>query len=313
MKQAKLHPRNIHINGYDFSFLIKASPELIPFVITSARNGQTIDFTNSQSVKQLNKALLKAYYQINFWDIPNTYLCPPVPGRVDYIHYLADLLAKENNHSIPTGKKLKVLDIGTGANLIYPLTGNKTYQWHFTASDIDPVSVKIAQQIALFNNLKIDIRLQKQQANIFKNLIKSKDIFDITLCNPPFHSSIEDANKGSERKWKNLNKTCNKVVNDKSNLNFGGQKAELWCPGGELQFIKNMINESNEYKAQCLWFTCLVSKKNNLAAIYKEFKLQNVTEFTTIDMAQGQKTSRFVAWTFYDKAKRQTWAKDRWS
>jgi len=313
MKQPKLHPRNLHINGYDFSLLIKASPELIPFVITSVRNEQTIDFSDGQSVKQLNKALLKAYYQINFWDIPDTYLCPPVPGRVDYLHYLADLLAEENNNAIPTGKKLKVLDIGTGANLIYPLTGCKSYQWHFTASDIDPVSVKIAKQIAQFNSLKIDIRLQKQQSDIFNNLIKPKDIFDLTLCNPPFHSSIEEANKGSERKWKNLNKKSNKVVTNKNNLNFGGQKAELWCPGGELKFIKNMIIESIEYKAQSLWFTCLVSKKDNLAEIYKEFNTQNVTEFKTIDMAQGQKVSRFVAWTFHDKTQRQTWAKDRWS
>jgi len=313
MKQPKLHPRNIHINGYDFPFLIKASPELLPYVTISARNEQTIDFSDNQSVKQLNKALLIGYYRINFWDIPDSYLCPPVPGRVDYLHYLADLLAKENDSTVPTGKALKVLDIGTGANLIYPLTGNSSYQWHFTASDVDPVSVKIAKQIAQFNNLKFDIRLQKNQSNIFTNLIKPKDTFDVTLCNPPFHSSIEEANKGSERKWKNLNKKSNKEVKEKNNLNFGGQKAELWCPGGELQFIKTMIDESVEFQEQCLWFTCLVSKKENLTSIYKAFKNQNIVEFQTIDMAQGQKVSRFVAWTFYDKNQRQAWAKNRWS
>lgn len=312
MKQPKLHPRNQHINGYDFDFLIKASPELQPFVITSARNEQTIDFSDSQSVKQLNKALLKGYYQVDFWDIPDTYLCPPVPGRVDYIHYLADLLAKDNENLIPTGKQIKLLDIGTGANVIYPLVGNSSYQWHFTGSDVDPISVKIAKQIAQFNNQKFDIRFQKNQSNIFTNLIQPKDFFDITLCNPPFHSSIEEANKGSERKWKNLNKKSNKFVKDKNNLNFGGQKAELWYPGGELQFIKNMIAESTEFQEQCLWFTCLVSKKDNLAAIYKELELHKITEVKTIDMAQGQKISRFIAWSFYNNNQRQDWAKSRW-
>ena len=312
MKQPKLHPRTKHINGYDFSFLIKASPELQPVVITSARNEQTIDFSDSHSVKQLNKALLKGYYQVNFWDIPDTYLCPPVPGRVDYIHYLADLLAKDNENLIPTGKQIKVLDIGTGANVIYPLTGNSSYQWHFTGSDIDPISVKIAKQIAQFNSLKFDIRLQKDQSNIFTNLIKPKDIFDVTLCNPPFHSSIEEANKGSQRKWSNLNKKSNISIKDKSNLNFGGQKAELWCPGGELQFIKNMITESHKFKDQCLWFTCLVSKRENLASIYKELESNKITEVKTIDMAQGQKVSRFIAWSFYNNEQRQEWAKSRW-
>ena len=58
----------------------------------------------------LNRALLKADYGIDFWDIPPNYLCPPIPGRVDYIHHLADLLARSNNNEIPRGPQIKALD-----------------------------------------------------------------------------------------------------------------------------------------------------------------------------------------------------------
>ncbi|SFB98171.1 23S rRNA (adenine(1618)-N(6))-methyltransferase RlmF [Pseudoalteromonas denitrificans] len=307
----KLHPRNKHINGYDFKLLTHVLPELKSCLTITPRSQQSIDFSNSLSVKLLNKALLKACYKIDFWDIPDTYLCPAIPGRADYIHYLADLLSHDNQNTIPTGKKVRALDIGTGANLIYPILGQKEYQWHFSASDIDPISVKIAKQLVQFNNLKIDIRHQKNKSNIFTHLLTTKDSFDVTLCNPPFHASLDEATKGSKRKWQNLNKGRKQNAPD-TKLNFGGQNAELWCLGGELEFIKTMIAESAEYKNQCLWFTCLVSKKENLMPLYKILKQANVAQFKTVDMAQGQKMSRFIAWSFLDKNERQVWAKESW-
>ncbi len=135
----KLHPRNQHRDGYDFARLVKQSPTLEAFTLNSPVGDLTINFDDELAVRALNQALLKAHYNINFWDIPTNYLCPPIPGRVDYIHHLADLLASDNNHQIPHGHNIKVLDIGTGANLVYPLTGQSEYGWHFTGTDIDPV------------------------------------------------------------------------------------------------------------------------------------------------------------------------------
>lgn len=119
-----MHPRNRHLNGYDFSYLVKQLPELAKWLVINKAGDTSIDFSDAKAVKMLNQALLKSYYNVDFWDIPEGYLCPPIPGRVDYIHYLADLLADDNNGVIPTGKQIKVLDIGTGANLVYPLTGS---------------------------------------------------------------------------------------------------------------------------------------------------------------------------------------------
>ena len=296
--EKKLHPRNQHRDGYDFTRLVKQSPELEAFTLPSQSGQITIDFHDDQAVRALNKALLKSHYKINSWDIPANSLCPPIPGRVDYIHHLADLLASDNNQVIPHGRNIKVLDIGTGANLVYPLTGQSEYGWHFTGTDIDPTAINVEQQLCQFNKRKIKLKLQKNPDDIFKGVIGQDDYFHLTLSNPPFHASTEAAQKGTQRKWKNLGKGAS------NKLNFGGQNAELWCDGGEVKFISTMIEQSIEFAEQCLWFSSLVSKKDSLKPLYKMLEKVNAIDVKTIDMAQGQKLSRFIAWTFIDKEQR---------
>src|SRR5690606_24715537 len=111
----------------------------------------SIDFFNPQAVKALNKALLFYYYDIVYWDIPENYLCPPIPGRADYIHYIADLLADNNKGIVPTGSEIKCLDIGVGANCIYPIIGVKEYGWSFIGADIDALAIKSAKKIIASN------------------------------------------------------------------------------------------------------------------------------------------------------------------
>lgn len=298
-----LHKKNIHRNGYDFNALTKASPPLSKFIIENSFNQQpTINFSDSHAVKALNFALLKKYYRVEHWDFPSGYLCPPIPGRVDYIHYLADLL-KESKPS--NGNKISVLDIGTGASCIYPILGARTQDWHFVASDIDPISIKAASANVKSNKgleKQITCRLQQDSNHIFDGIIQPNEYYHLTMCNPPFHKSLADATKGSSRKWQNLNKDNKNTKGSKNKLdntlNFGGQKAELWCQGGEVAFIRQMIKESKQYREQVLWFTCLVSKKDNLSTIKLSLKKANVAKITIVKMAQGQKISRFIAWSF---------------
>ena len=293
-----LHPRNQHREGYDFERLIVKSPELEAFMTRNPRGQMTINFQDADAVRLLNRALLMTHYEIDFWDIPATYLCPPIPGRVDYIHYLADLLAESNDQEIPHGSGIKALDIGTGASLVYPLTGQHEYGWDFTGVDIDPVSIKSARQISERNRLNIKLKRQNNAENIFEGIIDADDIFHLTLCNPPFHASLARAEEGTLRKWRNLGK------GHSAKLNFGGQNTELWCPGGEISFIARMIEQSMNFADQCLWFTCLVSKKDNLKPLSRLLKKAKVAEFKFVEMAQGQKTSRFIAWTYYPERQR---------
>ncbi|WP_163399946.1 23S rRNA (adenine(1618)-N(6))-methyltransferase RlmF [Flavobacterium fluviatile] len=303
-----LHSRNLHRSRYDFELLISNCHELKAFVSINKHGIETIDFSNPLAVKTLNKALLKTFYDIKNWDIPKNYLCPPVPGRADYIHYLADLLAETNNGNIPVGSSVLGLDIGTGSNCIYPILGNAIYNWSFVATDIDKKAIENCSKIIQDNPKLVQaISLQQQTESrfIFKNIITHDDRFTFTMCNPPFHASSEEAGKSASGKISNLNLKDNK--NEKPVLNFGGQNAELWCNGGEIGFITQMIYESVKYGSQCLWFTTLVSKKENLSAIYKTLKKINAAKVKTIDMAQGQKKSRIVAWTFLSSSEQSRW------
>ncbi|WP_417942095.1 23S rRNA (adenine(1618)-N(6))-methyltransferase RlmF [Flavobacterium sp. RS13.1] len=303
-----LHPRNLHRSRYDFELLISNCQELKTFVVINQHGIKTIDFNNPIAVKTLNRALLQTYYDIENWDIPKNYLCPPIPGRADYIHYLADLLGESNNGNIPVGTSVLGLDIGTGANCIYPILGNTIYDWSFVATDIDKKAIENCSKIIKANPKLIEaISLQQQTESrfIFKNIITPEDRFTFTICNPPFHASAEEAHKSALRKISNLNPKDKK--NDKPVLNFGGQHDELWCIGGEIGFINQMIYESVKYGSQCWWFTTLVSKKENLSAIYKTLKKVNALEIRTIAMAQGQKNSRIVAWTFLKPKDEEKW------
>lgn len=145
-RKSTLHPRSQHIGGYDFARLLEHVPELEVFTIRNPTGLTTIDFQNPEAVRMLNRALLKAYYNVEFWDIPANYLCPPIPGRADYIHHLADLLARDNGQKIPSGRKIKALDIGTGASLVYPLIGQSAYGWDFTGVDIDAGGARISAE-----------------------------------------------------------------------------------------------------------------------------------------------------------------------
>ena len=133
--------------------------------------------------------------------------------------------------------------------------------------------------------------------------------FDLTMCNPPFHASMDEATKGSERKWRALGKADPK--RKLPVLNFGGQSAELWCEGGEARFVTQLIAESAHFAHKVLWFSTLVSKASNLPAIETALKKAGVLESQVVEMSQGQKQSRFVAWTFQTKNEQQIW-RQRW-
>ena len=72
----------------------------------------------------------------------------------------------------------------------------------------------------------------------------------------------------------------------------------MWYKGGEEVFIKKMIAESVQFKDQVHWFSSLVSRKENLKNIKRAVNKTLPTEVKIIEMEQGNKKSRFIAWTF---------------
>ncbi len=291
-----LHPKNRHNHGYDFPALVERHPALTHYVKTNAHGNLSIDFADPLAVKTLNAALLSHYYNIVGWDIPEGALCPPIPGRADYIHYVADLPGLEKAN-------IKLLDIGTGANGIYPLLACQIYGWQCVGSDINTQSLaNVTEIIARNPSLKeqISLRTQPDKNHIFEGIIQAGEFFDVSVCNPPFHASLDEALKGSQLKLNNLARSRGeqKARSQSPTLNFGGIGAELWCKGGEQLFLKKLIKESVAYSKQCRWFTSLVSKADNVKPATKLIRKLGAVDVREIEMTQGNKVTRVLAWTF---------------
>ena len=284
MKDKGLHPKNKFNTSYDFDDLIIKNPALKEFVSENKYGSITIDFSNPTAVKELNKALLFTYDTISNWNFPDENLCPPIPGRLDYIHHLSDLLSSEEN--------IKILDIGTGATCIYPLLGVAEYQWNFVAVDIDLDSLDTAQDIIDDNNLDAHIKLRQQldENQILKGVLEENDSFSAVMCNPPFYKSAEEARGANRRKTRNLGNS--------SVRNFAGNNNELWYVGGEKAFLHNYLYESSLYKDKSTWFTSLVSKKENVESMEKSSKKLGATAFKVIPMSQGNKVTRIICWKY---------------
>ena len=299
LKSLRLHKFNKHSKGYDFEVLTANSPELEPFVFTNVHGKATIDFANPSAVKMLNTALLKLYYGVEYWDFPDAHLCPPIPGRVEYIHLLNDLLTASGLQ-----RNIKVLDIGTGASCIYPLLGHAEYGWHFITSEIDKASYKSAKNIIKKNNLDeaVVLRFQNNPQWILKDIIQPSERISASLCNPPFYKNETEALEQTKRKLKGLGKSTDDVVR-----NFSGTAKELWYPGGEKAFLHNYLYQSSQLKKNCFWYTSLVSKKEHIKSMEASLKKLGATDVKRLELSLGNKISRVMAWTFLSKKEQSQW------
>ena len=279
-----MHPKNPFSKDYDFDFLSTHNEALKDFIFVNKHGTHTIRFADPNAVMALNQALLKAGYNIK-WSIPEGCLCPPIPGRLDYLLYVDDLIDKTN---------VNMLDVGTGANLIYPILGTCHFKWKCVGSEIEKDSVEHAKRLVEQNPelSSIEIRRQSDSRMIFEKMVKVDDEFDVVVCNPPFYKSAEDAQKESRRKTKNLG------IKKRAKLNFGGQSNELWTPGGEVEFLTKMAKESVEFKDQIQWFTSLVSRKEHLSMIKRAISNAGATDIRVVEMGTGNKINRAIAWRF---------------
>ena len=282
-----MHKNNPFDSNYRFSLLVNAIPELAAFIIPGKFARKSIDFSDPEAVYVLNKALLKWKFNVN-WTLKEGHLCPAVPGRFDYLLHTNDLLPKLE------GRRVRMLDIGTGASLIYPLLGTAAFNWECVGSEVDKEAISYAKGLIRMNASMLGTKIRRQEfkSNILPGIIEKKEQFDLLVCNPPFYKNKSEALAANARKNKNLH------GKEKTHHNFGGSANELWYKGGEEAFLKKLALESAEYGSQIHWFTCLVSKKEHVRTLKRFIRKGNPTDLKVIEMTHGNKSSQFVAWTF---------------
>ncbi|RKY20987.1 MAG: 23S rRNA (adenine(1618)-N(6))-methyltransferase RlmF [Planctomycetota bacterium] len=307
-----MHPRNRFRDGYDFVALRAGHPTLAPFVVPNAYGDLSIDYADSHAVAALNQALLADAYGLRAWDLPPGGLCPPIPGRSEHLHHLADLLAdgasgasgagsagSAGNAGVPRGRAVAVLDVGTGASCIYPLIGAREYGWRFVGTEADPASARWAAGLVAAHPQvadRIEVRLQSSRLRCFEGVIEPGERFDLSLCNPPFYASAREAARGNRRKRRNLG--GGRKGGDVRN--FGGKAGELWCAGGELGFVQRMISESAARPQLCRWFTTLVARGATLPRLRRALDDAGASEVRVLELSHGAKQSRILAWRFGD-------------
>ena len=304
----QLHPASPFLQPYDLPALCALEPDLAAYLYTTVRGEQSVRFDEPEAVRLLNQALLRQQFALRWYQLPAHVLCPAVPGRFDYLLYLQDFLQQQHGKK-PKATQFRLLDIGCGANLIYSLLAAQAMRWQVVASDIATDSLAHAAQIIEQNELqrRIELRHQPDAEQIFSGIVRPNELFDLTVCNPPFHQSAEDAARGTQRKQRNLGHT------DKSDvLNFAGQSHELWCDGGEAAFVARMIRQSHAVASQVAWFSCLISKDKNLAVLQKLLNDMQCPSHQVIEMRQGNKVTRVLVWSWMSPAQQQLWRQYRW-
>ena len=287
---------------YDFTALAEAHPELSHYVV-NARGYETIDFGNPSAVRALNIALLKKDYMLSYYDLPEENLIPAVPGRWQYIKELAQLFVQSGASK---RAKMHILDIGTGANVIYPLLAHQRLGWTAVGSDISEVSLTHAQQILDRNGIPktaVELVHQANPQHILRGVIDDMDYVDAVVFNPPFYDTAEsqDANVHKAQK-----------LGTEAVRNFGGKEHEIACDGGELRILKDYITESKTYANKAYWYTCLVSQGVNLKPLTKMLKALPQMTHGTMAIDTTNKKARVLFWSFLSPKQSQAWSTYRW-
>jgi 23S rRNA (adenine1618-N6)-methyltransferase len=305
--RAGLHPHNRFQAAYDFKALIEAVPELARWLVDAPTGGTTMDFSNPEAVRSLNRALLASAYGLKHWEFPSDCLCPAVPGRLDYLFHAAEVMKNANGGKLP---HLECLDVGTGASCIYPILGANEWGWKFLASDIDERSVRSAERIVEANSSLrdcIDCRLQVDPMACFSGVVGRGEVIDLTVCNPPFYAHREEADRERLRKQRNLSGSS------KGPSNFNGTLSELICDGGEHGFLHRMAKESADWGHRIFYFSALISQQSHVRGLEVSLKKLGATDVRFLPLKTGNKTARIGMWTFLSARDQQAWRAARWS
>jgi len=286
---SRMHPRNRYFRRKpDFAALAAQFADFAAIVVTDSRGRVHVDWKDPACSVALTRALLRADYGLK-WELPRGFLCPPVPQRVNYVHWIEDLLAGTIETAIKSAHAVRIpdeatgLDVGVGASAIYPLLALSLHpNWKMIGTDINEEALRSARANVESNGLQAKIRLELVGSDsvLLETVRKQSDVIDFCMCNPPFFAAEEDARKASHYR------SCDAKVQ------------ELVTPGGEQAFVSRMIADSQVLRHRVRWYTTMVGHKSSLTAAMAEIKSCGASLVRSTTFFQGKTIRWAVAWSF---------------
>ncbi|XP_037533404.1 RNA N6-adenosine-methyltransferase mettl16 [Nematolebias whitei] len=283
-----MHPRNRYKDKPpDFAYLASKYPDFQHHVHTSLHGRSVVNFKEPEAVRALTCTLLKEDFGLTI-EIPLERLIPTVPLRLNYIHWVEDLIDGQK-------QPRRGIDIGTGASCIYPLLGATMNGWYFLATEVDDICFDYAKKNVEQNNMSDLIKVVKvPQKTLLMDALKEETeiVYDFCMCNPPFFANQLEAKGVNSRNSRRA---------PPSSVNTGGV-TEIMAEGGELEFVKRIIHDSLQLKKRLRWYSCMLGKKCSLTPLKEELRKQRVPKVTHTEFCQGRTMRWALAWSFYEDA-----------
>lgn len=159
-----------------------------------------------------------------------------------------------------SGKKVKVVDVGTGSGAIAIALSKEEPNMEVSASDISSTAIQVAKQNAINNDTKVDFLV----GDMLEPFINKNEKFDILVSNPPYipddeyvesivldnepHIALFGGNDGMHF-YDIILSGANKILNYPNVIAFEhsfskkkemAQLAKKYFPSGKLEQIKDL-------------------------------------------------------------------------
>lgn len=292
----RMHPRNPYSAPIGIAELARQFPDVCDHVISRSANGHIVyDWNAPGATYAVTRALLKRDFALD-WQQPPQFLCPPVPGRLNYLLWVEDLVLQD----AAAATSVCVADIGTGASAIFPLIGARRFGWSFIALDSSADALEHARANVDRNCLQhlVSLRLVPHDGNIADALALHPSITH-TMCNPPFFSSSSSSAWRQRAHAGGAGGAGVKVA-------CAAVEPELYTEGGELEFMGKIIQQSaaSPCRHHVRWFTCMVGIKADLAQLKRMCSDAGAAQVRTTTFFQGQTLRWGLAWSFLQEKER---------
>lgn len=269
------------------------------------------------AIRALTTALLQRDFGLKF-DIPSNTLCPTIPNRLDYLHFIEDCLLDSfstDDVSELDKRPVLIVDIGAGCSCIYPLLGVKlhSHSWKFVAVDIQERAIEYASRNILNNELQDHIVVHQNapgtiipiDKELWRKWFKLGRTSDtesalVFMCNPPFY-------RDNQRRAKQT----------QAQSSCAGNETEMQFEGGEVEFILRMIKDTlwlhdnmAEFKTRFHGGSSLMGFKSTRQALQDrvadDAELNQRVHFEHWHVMKQGKTRRWAVWWSFKTVKMES-------